>query len=387
MARVSTVPRSEGVRESTGGRWFAAILAVLLLAPGMAGAEEREDAEAPVWQPLGLVRVRDMTPFGISRLDMLPAHAVPATPGTLGVEVAASYQNTWAMSANVREYLEARGTRRGEITPAEVADLVALPGDAYLVDGELGLLDVTLHYRASEHFGIYATLPYFTFSSGFLDPAIESFHDTFGFSTAGRDLAPRNRFLAVADLQGATVVIDDAPRDELGDPVIGGRYSMRSADGRWGLIVEGAIKWVLFDSERLTSTGANDLGLQLSLQRFLRRNAFYLSLATVYYQSPDTGLSRDLWIPTLVAGWETRLRARSSFIAQLYVSDSNIQDTPLAELAATKVQATLGLQWVYRGIPFRFAITENVANFQNTPDIGFNLSFAWIRPPGPARSD
>lgn len=330
------------------------------------------------WQTLGLMRIRDLTPFGIARLDMLPAHAVPATPGTYAFEVNLSYQNTWALSENVRRYLAERGVRRGEIGADDVEGILALPGDAYLFDGEVGLLDLTLHYRASRHIGLYATIPYFNADGGFLDSTIESFHENVGLSNAGREFVPRNRFLAVAGLNKTTIVIDDEPESEFGDPVFGVRYSLRPSVGRYDVVLEAAAKLVLDKSGRLVSTGRNDYGAQLSLQRFFRRNALYLSLAAVYYRSPDPGLSRDTWIPTVVAGWETRIAKHTNFILQAYASRSAVQETTLDELSADKLQATIGLQWLYRGNVVRLGITENVANFDNTPDIGVNLSIARI---------
>lgn len=355
-------------------RRVAAAGVLALIATGAGARDGREG-----WTPAGLFRVRDTSPFGISRLDMLPAHAVDAPPGTVAVEVSFSYQNTWVLSENVREYLEERGVERGEIGPAEIAALEALPGDAYLVDGELGLVDLTLHYRAARRLGLYATIPYFTFSGGFLDSTIEGFQRTFGFSTADRDLVPRDGFLVVADLEGTSFAIDTAPRDEFGDPVLGLRSSLGPAGGRWRAVLEWAVKLPLFDSSQVVSTGSSDYGLQVSLQRFFRRNALYLSLAGVYYQTPDPGLAdRDRWIPTAVAGWETRIGRHTSFILQGYVSESTVRETDLPELSATKIQATAGIQWLRGDYGLRFGVTENVANYENTPDIGLNLGLVRI---------
>src|SRR5262245_36633555 len=192
-----------GKRRDPLSRFFrlAPLVALCVFIPAAAGAEEGG------WQRLGLMRVRDMSPFGIARLDMLPAHAVAATPGTFAFEVNVSYQNTWALSDNVKDYLPKRGVERGEITADDVAAILALPGDAYLLDGELGLVDLTLHYRITRHVGIYATIPYFFAGGGFLDSTIESFHDAVGFGSAGREFAPRNRWIAVASLEGAAIVI------------------------------------------------------------------------------------------------------------------------------------------------------------------------------------
>lgn len=337
-----------------------------------------ESRPAAEWRTLGLMRIRDMTPFGLGRLDMLPAHAVAATPRTFAFELNASYQNTWALSDNVRDYLEQRGTRRGPLDEAAIADLLALPGDAYLVDGEFTVVDLTLHYRATRHVGLYATVPWFDFDGGFLDGVIESFHEEAGFSSAGREHVPRDRFFALADLSRTRVVVDGPPSGGLGDPVLGIRYSLVSQPRRFNLILEGAVKVSLFDRERFIATGRDDYGLQASLQRFLRRNAFFLTAAGVYYKAPYPGLASDGWIPTAIAGWETKLTRNTNFILQVYASRSSVQRSELDELTATKIQATLGLQRAFRGYVLRFGVTENLANYDNTPDVGFNLSLGRV---------
>src|SRR5687768_9067378 len=63
----------------------------------------------------GLLRSRDLSPFGFLRLDMRPAHAVDIEPGTWAMEAEIDYQNTWALSEEVETYLvglEAEGRRR-----------------------------------------------------------------------------------------------------------------------------------------------------------------------------------------------------------------------------------------------------------------------------------
>ncbi len=300
-------------------------VAGLCAAPGLAATDTAPAATVESWQTLGLMRIRDMTPFGISRLDMLPAHAVPATPGTFALEASFSYQNTWALSENVRDYLTARGIRRGAIGAEEIAAILELPGDAYLVDGEFGLVDLTMHYRATRHLGLYSTIPYFVFHGGFLDGIIEGFHEEVGFASASREFVQRDRFLAIVDLTGTRIVVEHLPEDGFGDPIVGVRYSAVPRPDRFNLVVEAAVKLALLDRKRFFSTGAEDLGLQISFQRFLRRNALYLTLAAVYYQSPDPGLTDDGWIPTATAGWEGRISRHTNFIIQAYSSRSTVQ--------------------------------------------------------------
>ncbi len=354
----------------SGLHWFAALLLSVLTASAHAQTED--------WQTLGLMRIRDMTPWGLSRLDMLPAHAVPATPGTFAFEFNVSYQNTWALSENVLESIDSRNVKRTDLSQSDINAILALPGDAYLVDGEYALIDLTLHYRFSSHWGAYLTIPYYAFSNGFLDSTIEGFHDTFGFGTAGRDNVPRNRWQIIAKVEDAQFVYSEAPGNDLGDPVVGMRYSMKERPQKWNLIAEVAAKIPRQDETFMVSTGKPDYGIQVSGQRFFRHNALYATVSATYFSSPDTRLSRDQWIPTIILGWETRVSEHINFILQTYASRSTVQETNLDELSADKIQATFGLQWLYKGNVLRFGLTENLANFNNTPDIGVTLSLAHV---------
>ncbi len=348
-------------------RALARLALALALLPPAAAAEE-------AWRTVGLIRVRDMTPFGLNRLDLLPAHAYDMPPGTFAFELNFTYQNTWVMSRNVERYLERRGGERRDIGPADVAAILALPGDAYMIDGEFGLADLTLHYRFTERLSANATIPYHYFGPAFLDTTIEGFHNGIGISNDGRNYVPHDAFTAVAHLGDTTFVLTEAPASAFGDPVVGLRWSALPDSPRWNVIAEAAVKIPWRNEQRLLSTGAPDYGAQLSLQRFFRRNALYLSLATVWFGSPDPQLARDQWLPTAVAGWETRLSRRTNFVAQLYASRSTIQKTELAELSDDKFQATIGISWILREYVVRFGITENLVNYDNTPDVGVNLS-------------
>src|SRR6266581_6979392 len=121
------------------GGWPVAVGAALV-AFALAATPARGETEL-----LGPLRIRDMTPFNLLRLDMLPAHAVAAGRGSWAIEADLSYTNTFVMSDNVRTYLEGRH-RREPLTQADVDAILGLGEDAYYVDGESGLLDITVHY-------------------------------------------------------------------------------------------------------------------------------------------------------------------------------------------------------------------------------------------------
>src|SRR5262245_57093561 len=133
----------------------------------------------------GLLRARDLTPFGYLRLDMRPGIPDRLAPGRWGIETSVSYQNTWVMSPEVERYLMSLPGRR-ELGPAEFDAIRSLPGENYLVDLEVSQYDLTFDYQLSQRWSAYAIVSGATFGSGFLDSTIEKFHKVVGESTFGR---------------------------------------------------------------------------------------------------------------------------------------------------------------------------------------------------------
>ena len=80
-----------------------------------------------------------------------------------------------------------------------------------------------------------------------------------------------------------------------------------------------------------------------------------------------------------MVGYERKLSDRTHLVLQGYVSDSvfSEKDTELNELLDTKLQLSLGVYRRFgRGV-LSFAITENLQNFNNTPDVGMQLGWAY----------
>ena len=337
-----------------------------------------EESPRP-WFHIGPLRIRDLTPFGILRLDFLPAHAVTARPGTWAFEVNLSYQNTYVLSDSAVDYLRTvGGGSRVHVGPEHVPGMLAAGDEVYYVDGELGLFDLTLHCRFSPHWGGYVTVPALIFQNGVLDGTIESFHNTLGLDNGNRDLAVRNDFFVVTKTHDGTVVITEPPKDGFADPVFGARYSLVPAPDKWNLIFEAAVKAAFRDAKVFVSSGETDYGVQVSFQRFFRRQALYFSGSAVQFAGVDLeGISDDdMLVPTFVGAWEFGMGKHLNGILQLYSSPSIIRNTDLEELKAHKYLASFGVQAAWRSWFYRFALTENLENFEQTADIAVTLSFA-----------
>lgn len=327
----------------------------------------------------GLLRARDITPFGFLRLDMRPTHALNIPAGDWGMEMELAYQNTWALSPEVEDYLGTLQGRR-EIGPAELEAIRALPGENYLADFELGLLDIAFQYKFSSQWGAYLVLSGVHYGGGFMDSSIESFHDTFGFSDFGRPAVVKNGTSYILDLKNSQVALFEAPTSGgYLDPTIGLRYSGLTLGKDWHVVLEAAAKVPVSGRRDLLSTGRTDYGLQMTLQNFGKHHAWYLAGSAVYYAgSPNLAPNDSKIIPTLLVGYERHLTQNTHVILQGYASPSvySHRDTDLDDLLATKYQASLGFYYRIGPGLISFAVTENLQNLNNTPDIGFQLGFA-----------
>jgi hypothetical protein len=326
-----------------------------------------------------MLRSRDLSPFGFLRLDMRPPYVDSGPPGTWGIDVNLGYQNTWALSPNVEQYLNSLQGRR-QLGSAEVQAIRNLPGEAYLVDLELGLLDFTFHRKLADHWGVYATLGVVTYTGGFMDGAIEGFHDTFGMSNLGRPAVKRNDINVILDLKGTQVFQPKLPDSGLLDPVFGVRYTVNRTPAPWNVVVEAALKVPISGERAFLSTGEYDFGMQVTLQRFMQRHAAYASLAAVYTRGGDMAptFSKQI-VPTAILGYEYAWTDRTNLNLQFYASPGvfDRSDTDLSGLLDPKYQVSAGVRYRIGSSVLTFAISENVFNYQNAPDVGFQIGWAY----------
>ena len=332
----------------------------------------------------GLLGGRDLSPFGFLRLDMRPPHAVSIEPGSWTLETEFASQNTWAMSPEVERYLtglEAGGRR--PLGETELAAIHNLPGENYLVDLEMTVVDATLHYKFSPRLSGYLIASAVSYEGGFLDGTVERFHKALGLSSYGRPAVNRNDVNLIYDLKSTSFAsLGGAPTSGgLLDPTIGLRYSGIPLGRAWQLSVEGAVKLALAGERQLLSTGRTDYGVQTTAQWRGVRQAFYANASAVYYSGGDFPVRQERQIiPTLILGYEYALTANTNLNIQGYASTGvySHSQTDLEELLANKYQVTAGFRHRRDNMMISFGITENVQNINNTPDIGFQLGVAWL---------
>ena len=258
----------------------------------------------------------------------------------------------------------------------------SLPGENYLFDLESATLDMAVHYKFSSQWTAYLFATAVSYQGGFLDSTIEGFHDLLGLGNYGRRAVDRNGTYLIYDLKKTKGALTDAPQSPgFLDPTFGLRYSGISLPGRWEMTVETAVKIPVDGARPLLSTGNTDYGLQMSVRRLGNRNALHVDFSGVYYAGEDMPSEHESQIiPTIVIGWERQMSARTNMNLQGYASKSVYKrgQTDLDELLADKFQLSLGVRHRFDCCLVSFGVTENLQNLNNTPDVGFQIGFAWV---------
>jgi hypothetical protein len=129
----------------------------------------------------------------------------------------------------------------------------------------------------------------------------------------------------------------------------------------------------------LLSTGETDFGVQASTRRRFGRTTLQASATVVHYSGGFESPADEI-IPTLIVAGSYAATPTTSVIVQTYASRSAVHGRTLDELNDNKYQLSLGLQSNIRGWTWTFAITENIVNYDNTPDVGFQFGLGYTGP-------
>ena len=189
----------------------------------------------------------------------------------------------------------------------------------------------------------------------------------------------RDRFQAVVAIDGARLALLEAPVDSgIGDPVIGVRQAIPFGLSRWSLVLSGEAKIAWSGERPFLSSGSNDYGVQAALQGKYHRQAVYLVGSAVSTDGQVFGvrLERRL-VPTAIVAYEIAMTEQTNFIGQVYAGSPSVRDSTIDEITAAKFEASIGLRSRRGRLIYGVALTENIRNFENTPDVELSLTFAW----------
>lgn len=243
-------------------------------------------------------------------------------------------------------------------------------------DGETTTFSLGYRRALGDRFEWGVELPYVYHSGGFLDGAIDGFHDLFNMQDGGREKARRYKIDYAITYKGQEQVNFQDSQSGLGDIRANVGYQLfRDLDR--GLALRGQIKAPTGDADDLTGSGAWDAAgwLELTDRRLMSRWGVELTLAggLTYLGEGDIASDAQEDIAAFGhLGMGYRIGKRFSFRAQMD-GHTKLIDTGVDQVAGAAVQGTLGGRWhVTNTVWSDFTIVEDLTG-DSTSDVVFQI--------------
>ncbi|MCY3771028.1 MAG: DUF3187 family protein [Gemmatimonadetes bacterium] len=265
----------------------------------------------------------------------------------------------------------------------------AAPADEYrlFVDTESLRLSVDLDWRIASRLQIGATMPFLKHGGGFLDGVVEGFHGMFNLSNGGREWAPRNDYgVFVVRNRRFWIKSVESASFRPGDLVVRMKTPLNVGGEELNLALAGAVKLPTGSLETLTGSGGWDFQAALFAtwrpERPKQGMVFHANLAHSRLGRPTLGEGFPLRsITTLVLAFEYRTTGRLAVLVQTQVNIGPFPGSRLGPLNRTAIEATAGVRYAMsESLSLDLGLTENLSQYQNTPDVGLHVGIVWRTP-------
>ncbi len=295
-----------------------------------------------------------------------------------------SHSNTFVKSDGIVRNLQP-GNGRGVLI-REIADRLAQDHpdeDLFLFDTETERWSWNVLYGLSDAVMLEAELPLLRFNGGFLDPVIERFHSTFGFPDDSRPDFRRNTSEAFLHIGRQFLYFgpDDLDGIGLGDLVLSSKFRLLRGGRVWPMLMTRvAVKLPTGDPQKLRGSGSMDYGLSLIASKVFAKSCLHLNVGAVvpgkWQLAPELHLSP---IYSALLSYERFVGKNSSLIIQDVASSNVLTGVTNSAIGKVSHEITVGVKVDYQqSLRWTFSLTENYANFDNSPDIGFHIGVMYL---------
>ncbi len=248
--------------------------------------------------------------------------------------------------------------------------------EAVLVDAETYRLQLDGWYALDDDFYVGASISIHARGNGILDGLVKGFHESFGLDDGGRDDQAKDDYtILVVDSAGREVELDRGVG--LGDLVLKTHWNVSRGD-RWYPAVSVETLISLPTSTKGFGNDGIDVGVAFSFYKtFIKQLHLYAVVGAAYYADSKTeGLRYERFNYQAVLGIEYAVTEDVSVIVQSLHYSPLLKEPRVLNKGRNYIAA--GVKWEFvESMQFEFSIVENIAPFDNSADIAFNIGFGF----------
>ncbi|MDH5388458.1 MAG: DUF3187 family protein [Gammaproteobacteria bacterium] len=354
----------------------------VLLVPTVTSADQPSLISEPLGAPF---HVRDYTFPGFLLLGFSSEPSAPLGVGHSAYGIHYTVVNDYQLSPAIANYLvKTHADGRRQLDSADINFILSQPaGQSYYIDGEVSMLEFTSNWGLTNRLDFGVSINLIAYGGGFLDSAIYDFHEAFGIGQHSRDRVPNEDFMVVLGLQpnNPLVMLNPPTSGGFGDPSFFLRYAFPNDYKSWKFNLSAGIKAPLADENVFLSTGSWDAGFQLIADKRFQRDAYIINVGTIF---PGDIRVRNFDLPSLSfmnLNWLHSFEGENhkKFFLQFILAEHPFHRVIDTELSDLEFQITTGLKWNTSVGVIGIGLTENLLNFNNTPDIGFHFTWGILK--------
>jgi len=255
------------------------------------------------------------------------------------------------------------------------------PRERIILDGQSTRISLDVRYGILKNFEVGLAIPYVIEGGGFTDGFIDWYHNTFGFVTAGRDSAPKNRLLCQYQKDQQVLLQVNEPSHGIGDiQLMAGFRLYRSATKPSRAVsLRTSLKLPTGDSQELHGSGSTDLSLWITGGEEFRPG---IGTIAVFGGGGIMGMTDGAilknqqrnWVGFAGLGLGWSLARWIALKIQANGHTSFYRDSQLKELDGNSVQLTIGGALALSKILYLdLGVTEDVL-VDTSPDAVFHLA-------------
>ena len=245
------------------------------------------------------------------------------------------------------------------------------------LDMEITELDLRFRKNIGDFIELGIELPILSFSSGFMDGFLNSYHDAFGFPDYGRSNRPDNEFLYEVRRNRDLVVKGKNGHIGIGDIRLTFKKPLLNRDPT--ISIKGDIELPTGDAKAGYGNGSIDAGIAVLMDKKLSEYfKSYLNIGAVFPGNlrghEEITLREFLYGGAAI---EASFWKNISLIVQVFVQGSPFPKTDISSVDRLAVLLSLGGRYSSGNNNFEFSLTED-PNTSGAPDFTLNFSFKRI---------
>ena len=242
------------------------------------------------------------------------------------------------------------------------------------LDMEITELNLIFKRNIRDFIELGVDLPLVSFSSGFMDSFINSYHEAFGFPDYGRSNRPDNKFLYEVTRKGVLIIKGENGRIGLGD--IRFMFKKPILKGDPAISIKADVELPTGDAKTGYGSGSIDAGVAVLIDKKLSKEMkAYCNLGVVFPGSLK-GYEKVRLREFIYGGGgvEAALWKNFSLLGQVFMQGSPFPKTDISSVDRMAVLLSLGGRYYLGNSSFELSFTED-PNTSGAPDFTFNVSF------------